>query len=349
MTYRVVQWNTGNVGTQTALAILKNPHLELVGCYAWSPEKSGLDVGQLLECDATGIRTTNSIDDVLALKPDCVCYTPLWPDVDQLCTLLSAGINIVTTAHFITGQVYLGDDKREKIIAACNTGNSAIMGTGMHPGFSNMMTLAATAACNRVDKIIITESQDASGYASEETQRSVGFDSPMDAPGLSDMVRDGSLVFAESLYMMAEALKFTLDRVEFHSEFAPSTKDCDLGFMKIRKGHVAGVAGRWHGIVNDKIILDIGFKWKMGSVDESWKIEHAYLLEIQGFPTLKIRTEILPPRDFVAHSLKDYMQLGMVITGLPAVNAIPAICQASSGIHSYPDLPLTPAAGFVTV
>ena len=66
MKYRVVQWNTGNVGKQTALAIIKNPMLDLVGCYAWSDEKAGSDVGNLLGLDAMGIRATHSIDEVLA-------------------------------------------------------------------------------------------------------------------------------------------------------------------------------------------------------------------------------------------------------------------------------------------
>ena len=36
MTVRVVQWTTGNVGTQSVQAIVAHPDLELVGCYAWS-------------------------------------------------------------------------------------------------------------------------------------------------------------------------------------------------------------------------------------------------------------------------------------------------------------------------
>jgi hypothetical protein len=36
MALRVVQWTTGNVGKQSAIAIARNPGLELVGCYAWS-------------------------------------------------------------------------------------------------------------------------------------------------------------------------------------------------------------------------------------------------------------------------------------------------------------------------
>ena len=43
--YRVVQWTTGNVGKSSVAAIAANPTLELVGCYAWSQDKAGRDVG----------------------------------------------------------------------------------------------------------------------------------------------------------------------------------------------------------------------------------------------------------------------------------------------------------------
>ena len=58
--------------------------------------------------------------------------------------------------------------------------------------------------------------------------------------------------------------------------------------------------------------------------------------------------EIHPPPDFKARSPADYMLLGMVITGLPVVNAIPALCEAPSGIRTYADLRLVTATGFAS-
>lgn len=347
MTYRVVQWTTGNVGEQTALAILASPDLELIGCYAWSETKRDKDIGELLGREAIGIRSTNDIAALLALKPDCVCYNPMWYDINQLCQILEAGVNVAASTQFITGTYAYGEENRNRLMAACEKGGSSMFGSGMHPGFSNFMALATTAACNRVDKITILESQDASGYASAETQRSVGFDSPMDDPDLEAMSRNGSVVFAEGIEMMANALKVDLDDIRFEANYAAATQDNDLGFMRIRKGHVAGVEGHWLGIKDGRVLFDVGYKWKMGQfIEQPWEIDHAYLLEVQGMPTLKLRMEIHPPKDFAANSLQDYMVLGMVITGMPVVNAIPAICQASPGIKTYMDIPITPAAGF---
>src|SRR5581483_10539747 len=84
MPTRVVQWTTGNVGKRAVRAIASNPDLELVGCYAWSDDKVGRDAGELAGIAAVGVAATNDVDALLALKPDCVVYTPMWSDIDEL-------------------------------------------------------------------------------------------------------------------------------------------------------------------------------------------------------------------------------------------------------------------------
>lgn len=131
MTYRIVQWTTGNLGKRSVRAVVQNPALELVGCYAWSDDKVGQDVGRLCGIEPLGITATNDVNELLALKPDCVVYNPMWPDVDELVGLLSAGINVVSTAAFITGH-YLGEG-RGRIVKACELGGATIFGSGINP------------------------------------------------------------------------------------------------------------------------------------------------------------------------------------------------------------------------
>ena len=105
MTLRVVQWTTGNVGKQSVAAIARNPGLELVGCYAWSAEKVGRDVGELCGLARLGVTATHDVDALLALRPDCVVYNPMWPSIDELVRILAAGVNVVTTAAFIMSRL----------------------------------------------------------------------------------------------------------------------------------------------------------------------------------------------------------------------------------------------------
>ena len=60
--YRVVQWTTGNVGKSSVKAVAANPNLELIGCYAWSPDKAGRDVGELVGIEPLGVTASNDAD-----------------------------------------------------------------------------------------------------------------------------------------------------------------------------------------------------------------------------------------------------------------------------------------------
>jgi hypothetical protein len=337
---RVVQWTTGNVGERSVLAVLANPELELVGCYAWSPEKEGTDVGG-------GVRATHDVDALLALRPDCVVYNPKWPDVDELVRILESGANVVTTAGFITGHA-LGEG-RDRIEAACLAGGSSIFGSGMNPGFANLLGLVSAGICDQVDSITVLESVDSSGYDSADTERSVGYGRPIDDPELPALVERGTAVFGDGVRFMADALGIELDDVRCVAEFAHTTEHLDLGSWEIEAGCVAGVAASWQGIRAGRTVIDLRVRWRKGrTLEPDWKIEHGYVVEIEGQPNVRTKLEIAPPKDFRATSFKDYMVLGMIITGMPAVHAIPAVVAARPGIVTYADLPLVTAKGFVT-
>jgi len=104
-TARVVQWTTGLVARQAIRAIVERSDLELVGVYAFSKEKVGQDAGDLVGLGRPlGIRATDDIEALVALRPDCVVYMPLHPEIEHMARLLRAGVNIVTTAGFVTGR-----------------------------------------------------------------------------------------------------------------------------------------------------------------------------------------------------------------------------------------------------
>ncbi|BCI86942.1 4-hydroxy-tetrahydrodipicolinate reductase [Mycobacterium kansasii] len=148
---RVIQWTTGNIGRRSLHAIIDRPDMELVGVYAHGPEKVGVDAADLAGWpEPTGVQATNDIDALLALGADACCYNPLWPNIDELVRLLESGVNVCTSAAWITGGKQTPQD-RERIIAACERGGSTIFGSGAHPGMTNMVGMVLSAACERVD------------------------------------------------------------------------------------------------------------------------------------------------------------------------------------------------------
>jgi hypothetical protein len=174
------------------------------------------------------VAATNDIDALLALKPDACCYNPLWPNIDELVRLLGAGVNVCSSAAWITGGKQPPQD-RQRIAHACRRGKSTVFGSGAHPGMTNLGGMVLSAACERVDEIRITESLDCSTYESAATRTAMGFSQDPDTPGLAESVRRESEVFAEAATMMADATGATLDKMTFDVEFTAATADTDLG------------------------------------------------------------------------------------------------------------------------
>lgn len=339
MPLRIVQWTTGLVGRSAVQAVLDHPDLELVGCYAWSADKVGQDVGELCALGRKiGIAATNDLAAILALRPDCVLYMPLEWVVDDMVRLLEAGINVVSTANFITGKSY-GEKDMLRLDEAARRGGVSLYGSGINPGLANVLGLVSTAVCRRVDRVSVLESVDATAYASAQTWLDIGFASPPDSPGLYEKARKRMLVFLDSVEMMAAALEVALDGVRFDVEFGTATKDLDLGYMKIAKGTICGLKGVWSGIVNGRAVIELGLCWRLGdAMEPNWPTEEGYVIEVDGVPSVRARYAIQYPAN-----LTDFG----IATANPAVNAIRAVVAARPGLVTADQLPLVMASGFV--
>jgi 2,4-diaminopentanoate dehydrogenase len=347
--YRVVQWTTGNVGKSSVKAIVANPMLELVGCYAWSPDKVGRDVGELCGVAPVGVLATNDVDELLALHPDCVVYNPMWLDTDELIRILAAGVNVVATAAFITG--HNQGPGRDRIVDACQRGESTLFGTGISPGFAELLAIVSATICDRVDKVTVNEAADTTFYDSPATEIPVGFGQPIDHPELQAMTAHGTAVFGEALRLVADALGVELDDVRCEAEYAQTTADLDLGSWTIPAGCVAGVAASWKGSVGDRVIVELNVRWRKGqTLEPDWKIDQdGWVIQIEGLPTVTLNVGFLPPPDFQAETIADFMVIGHIITAMPAINAIPAVVAAPPGIATYNDLPLVLPRGTVRI
>src|ERR1700692_2149798 len=80
MAIKVIQWATGGVGRAAVAGIAAHPDLELVGCWVHSPDKVGVDVGEVCGIGPLGVAATDDVDALLALGADCVVYSPIMAD-----------------------------------------------------------------------------------------------------------------------------------------------------------------------------------------------------------------------------------------------------------------------------
>jgi 4-hydroxy-tetrahydrodipicolinate reductase len=151
--------------------------------------------------------------------------------------------------------------------------------------------------------------------------------------------------------MVADALGIELDDVNCEAEYAQTTADLDLGSWTIAAGCVAGVAARWRGLVGNKTIVELNVRWRKGqTLDPDWKIDQdGWVIQIDGRPTVTAKIGFLPPPDFQAETIADFMVLGHIMTAAPPINAIAAVVAAAPGIATYGDLPMILPRGVVSV
>jgi 2,4-diaminopentanoate dehydrogenase len=336
---RVIQWTTGKVGKLSLRAILDDPRLELAGVYAYSSTKSGTDAGKLCGRGDCGVRATDDVDALIALKADTVIYTPFMADVSHVVRLLESGLDVISTNLFLNVGGVQGDVKAQ-LEAACRRGDSSLYISGINPGWVNAMIAGMTAVCRRVEMVSITEAADCSVYESAETWLAMGMSVPKATPEVIESAQNWLKSFRDAVLRIADALEFKLDDIEFFIEYATASQRVDLGWFCMEKDTNAAVRGGWNGKINGSTVVQIKVIWYLTKhLNEGWPLDaDQYHLSVKGEPNVDSRIRFTPPEHWGNHNWD-------TMTAMPAVNAVLDVKAARSGILGLRDvgLPHAPA------
>ena len=343
MAFRVVQWTTGAVGRESLRGILDHPDLELVGVKAYSDDKNGIDAGTLVGRDPVGVTATTDVDALLSGSVDCVLYTPRTPSVDEVCRILSSGANVVTTA-FAFHPARTDPADRDQLLAACRTGDSSLHGTGLNPGnLGAIIPLAMAGMCREITQVRVQERADWSMYDSVD----IAFDQMLFGSPLEAVVADApslqytSNLFRQQVWLLGDALGADLDDVITDLEVIPATTDRDVFGRTLAAGTAAGQRWRWSGRSAGRSVIEVEALWVVGEKQPAhWPSpRHGWTVTIEGTPSLQAHLVTLA--SFVRDvPMSEHVQSASVATAMQAVNAVPAVCVASSGFVTMADLPL---------
>jgi hypothetical protein len=251
MSYRVVQWATGNQGVEAIRAILDRPDLRLVGAKVYSQGKEGVDVGILVGREPCGVTATQDIDDILALGADCVAYFPRHASIDEVCRILASGANVVTTAFLFHPRSLPAEDLA-RLEAACAEGNSSVHGTGLNPGnLSGVLPFAISGMSRSIERVTLQERADWSFYESTHiTFDNMRFGRPAEevTEEASDFLAVNSGIFQEEVALIGEALGAGLDEITSSVELAFAERDHEIFGIPLRAGTVSGQRWHWQGL-----------------------------------------------------------------------------------------------------
>src|SRR5246500_3890452 len=340
---RVIQWATGGVGKAAIEGVLNHPQLDLVGCWVHSSSKSGRDVGDILGAEPMGVTATSSVDDILALDADCVMYSPLVADDEEVCAILRSGKNVVTPI----GWVY-PDRTHPKVKAideAAIAGGVTLHGSGIHPGgITERFPLMVSSLSSAVTHVRAEEFSDIRTYNAPDVVRDImGFGGSPEAAMQGPMANMLASGFKMSVRMIADHMGFRIDpKIRTIQEIAVATSDVDYDPIPITAGTVAARRFRWQALADGEPVITAAVNWLMGeaNLEPDWNFGGSgerFEVEITGDPTVSLTFKGLQPPS-IAEGLQ--RNPGVVATANHCVNAIPDVCAAEPGIKTYLDLPL---------
>ena len=345
MTYRVVGWSTGGVGRLAIRAVARRPDLELVGVWVHGEEKEGVDAGTLAGIDPLGIAATRDADALLALEPDCICYSASGEQQDagavpDLVRMLEAGVNVVSVST--PGLVHPAGyhpEWRDALEAAAAKGGASLYASGIEPGFAGdqlpltLMTMSDTVRSVRTQEIFRYD-----GYPVTFVMFEVfGFGKPMEHDAIMSMPGVQSGAWGPPVRMIADRLGVELDEIRETYEKVVTPRTLEVAAGTIEAGTVGAVRFETIGVVHgrDAIVIehvnrmasDLAPEWPTAARDGTYRVM------IEGNPDLTCELTVGQP----ATASDD----GMVATAMRVVNAIPYVCDAPPGLVSSLDLPLT--------
>jgi 2,4-diaminopentanoate dehydrogenase len=345
---RVVVWSTGGVGVAAIDAIRQRPDLELVGVWVHSPDKIGKDAGELAGGELTGVLATNDADALIALKPDCVVYAASGPERDAASVrdylrLLAAGINVVSTSStsLVYPPAYFAPDWYSQLDAAATTGGASFYGSGIFPGFASdqlallMATQSKNIRCITASEVALNDHYPVADVMMD----GMGFGRPLDfepmlkTPGFIEMAWKAPIhLMAAGLGVQIAEIRGTLDR-------ELSSREIEVAFGTIPAGSCGAVRTRAAGVVNGREAIVIEHVIRMArDVAPEWpqsQSDATYRVDIDGDPDIHCEMTLGEAEGHGAG------RAAMTSTAMRVVNAIPYVIDASPGLLSSLDIPMT--------
>jgi len=356
---KIVVWGPGGIGSILIRELAVKPEFELVGVYAYSPDKNGVDAGELAGIEPLGVAASTDFDEVAAIECDCVLHTARdygdYRSVDEIVRLLEAGRNVITQQPYHLPEplqfTTAPPDAAERIHAACVAGGSTFYATGINPEFvCGRLTGLLTGISSDIESIAIVSTWEASHIAGDHI-RPFGYG---EVPEKAETMDTGATMIQNflsmDLHVAASMLGLTVDKFEHVRTLA--TAKADIGplanGMSIKAGTVARKSDRCIGQVTagdrtitiiTEINMYLGPENAPDHLPARDPLVHGandgyYLITVEGRPALRITLDwkgsfaedrqLVIPEDPMSHA-------GWYATALPMLQCASRVSQAEPG------------------
>ena len=342
--YRVGVWGPGRVGGACIRDIVSLPETELVGVFAYSENKNGLDVGEAIGIEPVGVTVTTSRDEFLALDAEVVLFCPMdfgdFGNEPDLFALLESGKNVVTMIPYNHPEDR-GPDVLARYEQACVTGRSSVHVAGVDPNFViDRLLPLATGMSNHIQWLKLQESAYVP-FVPPGAMMILGFGiSPEEFDSFPMRTEYPAAYFEPGMRHVASALGRPLERIERMTKCRLTDEEVVLPQATIPAGTIGAVGHEWIGYSGGEPFLTAEVCWYMSEgmrADWAGDTDGAWIITIEGRPSAKLTLEVVAS---IEQGLLSYpgdpTPASWYFTSVPMVQAIPAVIAAPPGILRTP-------------
>ena len=321
---RAIQYGVGPIGASIVKLLREKDTVDIVGAIDSDPAKIGRDLADVVGASdgPWGIKVSGDSKGVLDQSADIVMHTTsssLPKVTDQLLACLDVGSCVVSTCEELSYPYRTYPELAAKLDKAAKESGVALVGTGVNPGFvMDKLVVTLAAVSQRIDHVKALRIVDASKRR-EPLQKKIG--AGMSVEEFHSKVKEGIIKHVglpESVALVADSLGLRVDEITESIEPKVATERVQTEFLTVEPGQVAGVHQIARGLSEGNELIYMELQMYVGAKDP------ADTIELTGHPDISL---VIPGGSH-----------GDIATASVAVNSIPAILEAQSGLRTSRDL-----------
>jgi 2,4-diaminopentanoate dehydrogenase len=330
---KIAIWGFGAMGSGMANMILNKQGFEIVGVCDRNPNYVGKSLYEILKIEQgenPDVIVKPNIDEVVSEKScDVVLLatdsftTRAFPKIKWL---LEQKVNVISTAEEMAYPQAKNPELASEMNKIAKENGVTVIGTGINPGMMmDLLVVCLSGVMEHVDQVTVKRINSLSPFGpAVMEEQGVGISVEEFNKGLEENTLAGHVGFIESTHMIADALKWKVDK--FEQQMSPIITNFDrkspYGFAKA--GHVAGVNMTSQGYVDGELKIDLYHPQQIEP--EMAGVDTGDYIALKGTPNVNMA--ITPEVN------------GGIGTIAMCVNLIPHVINAKSGLKSMIDLPV---------
>ncbi|MCD6170593.1 MAG: dihydrodipicolinate reductase [Candidatus Latescibacteria bacterium] len=323
---RVIHYGVGWIGTEAARLVLRKNGMQIVGALDLDEEKVGSDLGEVINIpERLGVIVSNDAPALFnETEADIVVHTTssrfedVYPQIEEI---VSAGINVVSSAEEMLVPVFRHPDLAGKLDRLAKAKGVTALGTGVNPGFvMDTLPLFLTSVCHQIRRLKVKRVVDASTRRAP-LQRKIG--AGLTPKRFREGVSQGELGhvgLVESLLFIACGLGWKLSQIKESVDPVIAETELETEYVRVNRGHVSGINQIARGYKDGQEVIRLELQMYVGA-----DVPHDSI-QIEGEPNLDLRI--------------NGGTAGDIATAAMLVNCIPRVVESSPGLLTMKDLSL---------